>query len=51
MIGGLEHLLYKDRLRAGALQSLKGAYREAGEGLFIRAYSNRTRRNGFKLGV
>jgi len=34
-----------------AFQSLKGAYREAGEGLFIRAYSNRTRRNGFKLGV
>ena len=32
-----------------AFQYLKGAYRKAGEGLFIRACSNRTRGNGFKL--
>ena len=32
-----------------AFQFLKGAYRKAGEGLLIRARSNRTRRNGFKL--
>ena len=31
------------------LQYLKGAYRKAGEGLFIRACSNRMRGNGFKL--
>jgi len=30
-------------------QFLKGAYRKAGEGIFVRAYSNRTRGNGFKL--
>ena len=35
-------------LRA-AFQYLKGAYRKAGEGLFIRAGSNRTRGNVFKL--
>ena len=28
---------------------LKGAYRKAGEGLFIRACSERMRGNGFKL--
>ena len=28
---------------------MKGAYRKAGEGLFIRACSNRTKGNGFKL--
>jgi len=28
---------------------LKGAYRKAGEGLFTRACSDRTRGNGFKL--
>jgi len=28
---------------------LKGAYRKAEEGLFIRAGSNRTKGNGFKL--
>ena len=60
MIRGLEHLPYKDRLRElglekslgvliAAFQYLKGAYRKAGEGLFIRAGSNRTRGNGFKL--
>lgn len=32
-----------------AFQYLKGAYRKDGEGLFIRAYSDRTRGNGFKL--
>ena len=32
-----------------AFQYLKVAYRKAGEGLFIRACSNRVRRNGFKL--
>ena len=31
------------------LQYLKGAYRKAGEGFFIRAGSDRTRGNGFKL--
>ena len=61
MIRGLEHLPYKDRLRElglfslekrrlledfiVAFQYLKGAYRKAGEGLFIRAGSNRTRGN------
>ena len=30
-------------------QYLKGAYRKTGEGIFIRACSNRTRGNGFKL--
>ena len=64
MIRGLEHLHYVGRLRAEALQpgeekvlrrpysSLPvpgGAYRKAGEELSIRACSNRTRRNGFKL--
>ncbi|GAB0205566.1 hypothetical protein GRJ2_003022200 [Grus japonensis] len=32
-----------------AFQYLKGAYRKAGEGLFIRACSDRTRGNGLKL--
>jgi len=32
-----------------AFQYLKGAYRKAGEGLFIWACRNRTRGNGFKL--
>ena len=32
-----------------AFQYLTGAYRKAGEGRFIRACSDRTRRNGFKL--
>ena len=31
------------------IQVLEGAYRRGGEGLFIRACSNRMRRNGFKL--
>jgi len=30
-------------------QYLKGAYKKAGEGLFTRAHSNKTRDNGFKM--
>ena len=32
-----------------AFQYLKGAYKQEGEWLFIRAYSDRRRGNGFKL--
>jgi len=65
MIRGLEYLSYEDRLRElglfglkkrrlqadliAALQYLKGAYRKAGEGLFTRVCSDRTRGNSFKL--
>ena len=65
MTGGLEHLPSEDRLRELGLfslekrrlqedltetfQHLKDAYGKAGEGLFIRVCSNRTRGNGFKL--
>ncbi|KFQ56674.1 hypothetical protein N333_11375, partial [Nestor notabilis] len=65
MIRGLEHLFYEDRLRKlglfslekrrlhghliSAFQYLKGAYRDAGEGLFVRDGGDRTRGNGSKL--
>jgi len=64
MIRGLEHLPYRDRLRELGLfslekgelqwkliafQYLKGAYRNAEEGLFTKACKTRMRRNGFKL--
>ncbi|PKU42577.1 hypothetical protein llap_7128 [Limosa lapponica baueri] len=65
MIRGLEHLSYEDRLREmelfslekrrlwgdliTAYQYLKGAYRRAGEGLFVRKCRDRTRGSGFKL--
>jgi len=65
MISRLEHLSYEDRLRElglfslkkrklregllAAFQYLKEACKRAGEGLFTKACSDRTRGNGFKL--
>jgi len=59
MIRGLEYLCYKERLRAGeekaagrphcSLPVPEGAYKRAGEGLLTRAWSDRTRSNGFNL--
>ena len=49
MSGGLAwHKDSKGDLIA-AFQYLKGAYREDGEGLFLRECNDRTRGNGFKL--
>jgi len=61
----VEHISYEERLRELGLfslekrrllrnlravfQYLKGAQKRAGEGLFTRACSDRTRHNGFKL--
>jgi len=65
MIIRMEHLSCEDRLRelglfslakrrlqgdlTAAFRYLKGAYKKAGEGLFTRAGSDRTRADGFKL--
>jgi len=65
MIRGLEHLSYEERLSelgpfslekrmlhgdlTAAFQYLNGACKRAGEGLLTRAWSDRTRSNGFKL--
>ena len=64
-IQGMEHLSYEERLRElglfsletrrlwqnllTAFQYLKGAYKKAGERLFTKACSDKTRGNGFKL--
>jgi len=63
MIRGLKHLSYEERLTElglyslekgrlwedliAAFQSLKGAYKKDGEGLFTSACCDRTRSNGF----
>jgi len=65
MSKGMEHLSYEERLREmelfslgkrrlwedliAAFQYLKGAHIKAGEGLFTRACSDRTKGSGFKL--
>ncbi|KAK4831126.1 hypothetical protein QYF61_015429 [Mycteria americana] len=50
--GGGVALLEKRRLHTdliAAFQCLKGPYKKAGEGLFTRAWGDRTNGNGFKL--
>ena len=65
MIQGLEHLSCEERLRelglfrlqkrilwgdlTEAFKNVKGGYKKAGEALFTRTCSDRTRGNGFKL--
>jgi len=65
MVRGLEHLSYEERLRElelfslekrrqlghlfASFQYVKDASKKAGEGLLTRAWSDRTRSNGFKL--
>jgi len=65
MIRRLEHLCYEERLRElrlfslekrrlqgdllAAFQHLKGPHKKAGKGHFMRACSDRTKGNGFKL--
>jgi len=56
----MEHLSHEERMFSlekrrlwrdliSAFQHMKGAYKKAGEGLFGRAWSDRTRSSGFKL--
>jgi len=65
MVRGTQCLSYEERLRelglfslekrklrrhlTAAFQYVKGTYKKAGEGLFTRVCSDRTRGNGFKL--